>query len=129
MILQAEYLVALALLCCHYIDPYNNYRTVSFNTAYVQVHSHSFFWAFIVWNSNWFCWILPNLFQVNLDYAIWNTQNSNNLHECKFLLNDGLSPLISKLSLNSSKYLLLYFYFIFTTLFLQISMWSPNKGW
>ena len=40
------------------------------------------------------------------NYPIWNTQNSNNSCEYKFLLSDGLSLLMNKLSFNSSKYLL-----------------------
>ena len=38
------------------------------------------------------------------NYHIWN--NSNNSCEHKFLLSDGLSCLINKLSFNSNKYLL-----------------------
>ena len=37
---------------------------------------------------------------------IWNTQNSNNSCEYKFLLSDDLSLLMNKLSFNSNKYLL-----------------------
>ena len=40
------------------------------------------------------------------NYPIWNTQNSNNSCEYKFLLSDGVSLLINKLSFNSNKYLL-----------------------
>ena len=40
------------------------------------------------------------------NYPIWNTQNSNNSCEYKFLLSDGLSLLMNKLSFNSNKYLL-----------------------
>ena len=40
------------------------------------------------------------------NYPIWNTQNSNNSCEYKFLLSDGLSLLLNKLSFNSNKYLL-----------------------
>ena len=44
--------------------------------------------------------------QIKANYAIWNTESSNNCCEYKFLLSDGLCLLISKLSFNSSKYLL-----------------------
>ena len=40
------------------------------------------------------------------NYPIRNTQNSNNSCEYKFLLSDGLSLLMNKLSFNSNKYLL-----------------------
>ena len=40
------------------------------------------------------------------NYPIWNTQNSNNSCKYKFLLSDGLSRLMSKLSFNFNKYLL-----------------------
>ena len=40
------------------------------------------------------------------NYPIWNTQNSDNSSEYKFLLSDGLSLLMKKLSFNSNKYLL-----------------------
>ena len=40
------------------------------------------------------------------NYPIWNTQNSNNSCKYKFLLSDGLSRLMNKLSFNSNKYLL-----------------------
>ena len=40
------------------------------------------------------------------NYPIWNTQNSSSSCECKFLLSDGLSLLMNKLSFNSNKYLL-----------------------
>ena len=40
------------------------------------------------------------------NYPIWNTQNSNNSCKYKFLLSDGLSLLMNKLSFNSNKYLL-----------------------
>ena len=40
------------------------------------------------------------------NYPIWNTQNSDNSCEYKFLLSDGLSLLMKKLSFNSNKYLL-----------------------
>ena len=37
----AEYLTALAFLCCHYIfDSYITCLTLSFNTVYVYFHSH-----------------------------------------------------------------------------------------
>ena len=40
------------------------------------------------------------------NYPIRNAQNSNNSWEYKFLLSDGLSLLINRLSFNSGKYLL-----------------------
>ena len=40
-----------------------------------------------------------------INYPIWNTQNGNNSCEYKFLLGDGLSVLMNKLSFNSNKYL------------------------
>ena len=42
----------------------------------------------------------------NRNYPIWNTQNSNNSCKYKFLLSDGQSLLMNKLSFNSNKYLL-----------------------
>ena len=49
------------------------------------------------------------MFVAKLDkrnHLIRNTQDSNNSWEYKFLLSDGLSLLINRLSFNSSKYLL-----------------------
>ena len=40
------------------------------------------------------------------NYPIWNTQNSNNSCEYKFLLSAGLSLLVNKLSFNTNNYLL-----------------------
>ena len=40
------------------------------------------------------------------NYPLWNTQNSNNSCEYKFLLNDGLSLLMNKLCFTSNNYLL-----------------------
>ena len=37
------------------------------------------------------------------NYPMWNTRNSSNSCECKFLLSDGLSFLMTKLTFNSSK--------------------------
>ena len=40
----ADFLSALASLCCHYIfDLYFTCLTLSFNTVYVYFHSHYFF--------------------------------------------------------------------------------------
>ena len=60
------------------------------------------------------------------NYSIWNTQNSNNSCEYKFLLSDGLSLLMNKL-FNSNKYLLdslpRNLKSSCTTLWSQTSMW------
>ena len=40
------------------------------------------------------------------NYPIWNAHNSNNSCEYQFLLSDGLSLLMNKLSFNPNKYLL-----------------------
>ena len=39
------------------------------------------------------------------NYPVWNTQNCNYSCDYKFLLNDGLSLLMSKLSFDSNKFL------------------------
>ena len=38
----AVYHVALAFLCCHHIDSYITYMTISFNTVNAYVYSHIF---------------------------------------------------------------------------------------
>ena len=62
---------------------------------------------------------------------MWNTQNSNNSCEYKFLLSDGLSLLMNKLSFNSNKYLLdslpRNLKSSCNTLWSQTSMWSLIK--
>ena len=42
---------------------------------------------------------------IKINYPLWNNQDSNNSCEYKFLLSDGLSLLMYKLSFDSYKYL------------------------
>ena len=61
------------------------------------------------------------------NYPIWNAQNSSNSSEYKFLLSEGLSLLVNKLSFNSNRYLLdslpRNLKSSCTTLWSQTSMW------